>query len=386
MKTTEQKSQSSEPTCLNSSKQTSVNTILQTYKKTTQFQKHEEEEPLQRKANNTGLPDNLKSGIENLSGYSMNDVNVHYNSSQPATLQAHAYAQGTDIHVAPGQEKHLPHEAWHVVQQKQGRVKPTKQLKGTVPVNDDAGLEKEADVMGEKALRKTNEVGKTVVQGGSNNLITQRMSIATGNSIVSSVKTAVPNAGNRLLDIISTWGGSSDNNQLTARVLNSINAHTAFGTTNINTIALRASIANNIKGAVCDNYQEMVIAEIDRTGNNAEAVHAESYPGHSYVSVEDPDEPTNRSEDLIVDAWRNMVDKRGNFTLFSKYKNNYTQYGHIPMNGTTDWLNNNNLAHYYIRAFLDSNGIVDTGNLNDDMETYKTQNPSIINWGSIYPI
>lgn len=113
----------------------------------------EEEEPLQRQPNNTGLSDNLKSGIENLSGYSMNDVKVHYNSSKPATLQAHAYAQGTDIHVAPGQEKHVPHEAWHVVQQKQGRVKPTMQMKGTVPVNDDVGLEKEADVMGAKALQ-----------------------------------------------------------------------------------------------------------------------------------------------------------------------------------------------------------------------------------------
>ncbi|UII31361.1 DUF4157 domain-containing protein [Fulvivirga ulvae] len=108
--------------------------------------------PLQPKANNTGLPDNLKTGIENLSGYSMDDVKVHYNSSKPAQLQAHAYAQGTDIHLAPSQEKHLPHEAWHVVQQKQGRVKPTKQLKSKVNINDDAGLEKEADVMGEKAL------------------------------------------------------------------------------------------------------------------------------------------------------------------------------------------------------------------------------------------
>ncbi len=101
--------------------------------------------------NNTGLPDNLKSGIENLSGYSMDDVQVHYNSPAPAQLQAHAYAQGTDIHVAPGQEQHLPHEAWHVVQQKQGRVQPTLQLKDKINVNDDAGLEKEADVMGEKA-------------------------------------------------------------------------------------------------------------------------------------------------------------------------------------------------------------------------------------------
>ena len=108
---------------------------------------------LQKKENNTGLPDNLKSGIESLSGHSMEDVNVHYNSSQPAQLNAHAFAQGSDIHVASGQEKHLAHEVWHVVQQKQGRVQPNRQMKGEVNVNDDEGLEHEADVMGEKALQ-----------------------------------------------------------------------------------------------------------------------------------------------------------------------------------------------------------------------------------------
>ncbi|ASS49602.1 MAG: hypothetical protein A3D31_02170 [Candidatus Fluviicola riflensis] len=107
---------------------------------------------LQAMANNTGLPDQLKSGIEQLSGIGMDDVKVRYNSDKPAQLQAHAYAQGNEIHIASGQEKHLPHEAWHVVQQKQGRVKPTMQLKGKVAVNDDAGLEHEADVMGARAM------------------------------------------------------------------------------------------------------------------------------------------------------------------------------------------------------------------------------------------
>ncbi|WP_337966037.1 DUF4157 domain-containing protein [uncultured Flavobacterium sp.] len=91
--------------------------------------------PIQKKANNTGLPNHLKSGIENLSGHSMDDVKVHYNSNKPQQLNAHAYAQGTDIHLASGQEKHLPHEAWHVVQQKQGRVKPTLQMKENVNEN-----------------------------------------------------------------------------------------------------------------------------------------------------------------------------------------------------------------------------------------------------------
>ena len=106
--------------------------------------------------NNTGMPDDLKAGIESLSGFSMDDVRVHYNSPKPATVQALAYTQGTDIHVAPGQEKHLPHEAWHVAQQMAGRVSPTTNING-MPVNDNAALEHEADVMGEKAVTQRVE-------------------------------------------------------------------------------------------------------------------------------------------------------------------------------------------------------------------------------------
>jgi hypothetical protein len=110
--------------------------------------------------NNTGLPDDLKSGVESLSGMSLDRVKVHYNSDKPSQLQAHAYAQGSEIHLAPGQERHLQHEAWHVVQQAQGRVRPTMQMKGNLPVNDDAGLESEADVMGAKAVN----LGQAVAQ------------------------------------------------------------------------------------------------------------------------------------------------------------------------------------------------------------------------------
>ncbi|MFS2108567.1 DUF4157 domain-containing protein [Sphingomonas sp. Sphisp140] len=102
--------------------------------------------------NRTGLPDGLKNGIETLSGIALDDVRVHRNSSQPARLQAHAFAQGNDIHLAPGKERHLPHEAWHVVQQKQGRVGATMRA-GNVPVNDDGALENEADAMGARAAR-----------------------------------------------------------------------------------------------------------------------------------------------------------------------------------------------------------------------------------------
>ena len=116
----------------------------------------------QKNANKTGIPDGLKAGMESVSGISLNDVTVHRNSDKPAQLQAHAYAQGTDIHLGPGQEKHLPHEAWHVVQQKQGRVQATTQGNGNVPINDNPSLEREATQMGQKALKESNSGSSTL--------------------------------------------------------------------------------------------------------------------------------------------------------------------------------------------------------------------------------
>jgi len=140
----------------------------------------EEEEPVQEKpstgktpvqlqgdvgnaGNHGGLPHPLKAGLEALSGKDLSGVRVHRNSSKPAQVNALAYTQGQDIHLGPGQENHLPHEGWHAVQQMQGRVRPTMQVKG-VQINDDAGLEREADVMGAKATR---EVGKDRQRTGS---------------------------------------------------------------------------------------------------------------------------------------------------------------------------------------------------------------------------
>jgi hypothetical protein len=144
---------------------------------------YQQQQSVQKKENNTGLPDSLKTGMENLSGMALDDVKVHINSDKPAQLQAHAYAQGTDIHLGPGQKQHLPHEAWHVVQQKQGRVKPTRQMKGIINVNDDAGLEKEADVMGAKAAQtastNTKSVGQFHPLGSDNAHPVQKIAVGT---------------------------------------------------------------------------------------------------------------------------------------------------------------------------------------------------------------
>jgi hypothetical protein len=106
-----------------------------------------EQEQVKPVPNRTGMPDRLKAGIESLSGIDMSDVRVHTNSDRPARLNALAYTQGNQIHLGPGQERHLPHEAWHVVQQKEGRVRATGQIRG-MAVNDEAGLEMEAGRMG----------------------------------------------------------------------------------------------------------------------------------------------------------------------------------------------------------------------------------------------
>ncbi len=106
----------------------------------------------------SSLPQNLEERIERLSGFSMDDVRVHRNSPRPEGVGALAYAQGTEIHLAREQEKHLPREAWHVVQQKQRRVSATAKVSGH-SVNDSETLEQEANHMGRQAAEGTADVG-----------------------------------------------------------------------------------------------------------------------------------------------------------------------------------------------------------------------------------
>ncbi len=106
--------------------------------------------PAQKPKNETGMPDPLKVGLEQLSGIDLSAIRVHYNASKPGQFSARAYTQGRDIHVAPGEENLLPHEGWHAVQQMQGRVRPTRRLH-QIQLNDDSRLEREADAMGAKA-------------------------------------------------------------------------------------------------------------------------------------------------------------------------------------------------------------------------------------------
>lgn len=105
----------------------------------------------------TALPDSLRSRFEAASDMGLDDVRVHYNSPRVENFGALAYTHGTDIHIGAGQERHLAHEAWHVVQQKQGRVRATTRVNG-FGVNDDRTLEAEADSMSRNNLERIPKV------------------------------------------------------------------------------------------------------------------------------------------------------------------------------------------------------------------------------------
>jgi hypothetical protein len=117
--------------------------------------KRDPSKPVQRKSN--GIPDGVLQKMEASFGTSFADVNIH-EGSQAADVGALAYTQGSDIHFAPGKfqpdsksgQELLGHELAHVVQQREGRVKPNAEVAG-VPLNDDKALEAEADRLGSKA-------------------------------------------------------------------------------------------------------------------------------------------------------------------------------------------------------------------------------------------
>jgi uncharacterized protein (TIGR02594 family) len=113
-----------------------------------------------------GMPADLASGFAASTGHDLSNVNVHYNSSAPAQVGALAYAQGNDIHLGAGQEQHLPHEAAHIVQQREGRVQANTNVNG-MAVNDSKSLESEADSMGAAAAQMKTAASSGVQKGGA---------------------------------------------------------------------------------------------------------------------------------------------------------------------------------------------------------------------------
>lgn len=93
--------------------------------------------------NMTGIPTQMKLDFERRSGLSFDDVRVHYNSDKPRKIGALAYTQGNQVHIGPGQDRHLRHELGHIVQQKTSVIKATETIQG-IPVNTSQELEARA--------------------------------------------------------------------------------------------------------------------------------------------------------------------------------------------------------------------------------------------------
>ncbi len=114
-------------------------------------------ESIQKSENRTGFPDNVVSKMTKTFGPGVSDVRAHPTSSSAVAAGALAYTRGSDIHFAPGQfkpgttagQRLIGHEMAHVVQQGEGRVKPTGSVAG-MPLNDNPALEREADILGKK--------------------------------------------------------------------------------------------------------------------------------------------------------------------------------------------------------------------------------------------
>lgn len=114
--------------------------------------------------NRTGIPTQMKLDFEHRSGLSFDDVRVHYHSDKPARIGALAYTCGNQVHVGPGQERHLKHELGHVIQQKLGVVKPTTKI-NNIPINDDPSLEHLASSTWIQTVVHTpSNIGSPVVQ------------------------------------------------------------------------------------------------------------------------------------------------------------------------------------------------------------------------------
>jgi hypothetical protein len=111
------------------------------------------------------MPAPIRRTMERAFNADFSAIRVHEGPEAPA-IGALAYAQGADIHFAPGAyapddargREILGHELAHTVQQAQGRVRTRIQTKG-IGLNDSAALEREADVMGARAARGRPALG-----------------------------------------------------------------------------------------------------------------------------------------------------------------------------------------------------------------------------------
>ncbi|MCB9230097.1 MAG: DUF4157 domain-containing protein [Bacteroidia bacterium] len=226
----------------------------------------------QRMANPNGLPGTVQAKMENSFGADFSNVNVHQNSQSATDMGALAYTQGNDVHFAPGQFKPdtrsgqelIGHELTHVVQQRQGRVTPTTQAKG-LAVNDDRGLEAEADQMGAKAARGEVVQNKSA-NGSAKAGVTQRKVVQMATDQVAHYGTYKP----------VNYGINSAGNKLQASIAFEPNDQVSA-----TKIGFTQSIYKNIEGAnvvIDPAARNRMVTEGDEAGNRIDRISSRNTP------------------------------------------------------------------------------------------------------------
>ncbi|MEL6537950.1 MAG: DUF4157 domain-containing protein, partial [Bacteroidota bacterium] len=169
--------------------------------------------------NATGLPGGLKAKMENSFGTPLDGLRVHKNSSFPAKVGAIATTQGNRIDFAPGHynphtargQRLIGHEAWHTVQQAQGRVKPTLQMKTGHLVNDNSVLEQEANRAGEAVAASRTFAPRTYSRPSTGQTAVVQCSVSWTHHSVNhktpllALADELPNITNFYLDPAANW-------------------------------------------------------------------------------------------------------------------------------------------------------------------------------------
>lgn len=177
------------------------------------------------------LPEEVRGKMESAIGTDFSGVQVHANSDKAVEAGALAYTQGSEIHFAPGQynpnskqgQELLAHELTHVNQQSEGRVKSNGEVAG-MPLNDDKGLEKEADDvaarvsgadMSASPARAKKKPLKTSGQGSVQRFKMRDSDIARYPKFADFVANQMPNNINdpRLVHFLKVYGENKSENQ-----------------------------------------------------------------------------------------------------------------------------------------------------------------------------
>jgi hypothetical protein len=171
----------------------------------------------------SSLEGEVQAKMEDSFGQDFSGVRIHKDSGSAKDMNAKAYTQGTDIHFAPGayhpDSKEglalIGHELTHVVQQRQGRVGQEELHGKGLEINQDAGLEKEADEAGKLASEgkrievngnargiQKKEAGTLAIEKGEYLIHSKYLSLELGKRIYDKIN---PIKSQEIKDTLTRW-------------------------------------------------------------------------------------------------------------------------------------------------------------------------------------